>query len=86
MEAERKLRQRNMANRLNTWQINVFSRFFMLKRIKNGWLIERRLSDTLPICNRRGMQIMEGQVREWGNSQEIRFPKTVLQKAGIASV
>ncbi len=27
---------------------------------------------------------MEVQVREWGNSQGIRFPKAVLQEAGIA--
>ncbi len=27
---------------------------------------------------------MEVQVREWGNSQGIRFPKTILQEAGIA--
>lgn len=26
---------------------------------------------------------MEVQVREWGNSQGIRFPKAVLQEAGI---
>ena len=27
---------------------------------------------------------MEVQVKEWGNSQGIRFPKTVLQEVGIA--
>ena len=27
---------------------------------------------------------MEVQVREWGNSQGIRFPRAVLQEAGIA--
>lgn len=27
---------------------------------------------------------MKVQVKEWGNSQGIRFPKTVLQEAGIA--
>ena len=27
---------------------------------------------------------MEVQVKEWGNSQGIRFPKSVLQEAGIA--
>ena len=26
---------------------------------------------------------MEVQVKEWGNSQGIRFPKSVLQEAGI---
>ena len=26
---------------------------------------------------------MEVQVKEWGNSQGIRFPKTVMQEAGI---
>ena len=28
--------------------------------------------------------MMEVQVKEWGNSQGIRFPKSVLQEAGIA--
>ena len=27
---------------------------------------------------------MEVQVKEWGNSQGIRFPKTILQEAGIS--
>lgn len=27
---------------------------------------------------------MEVQVKEWGNSQGIRFPKALLQEAGIA--
>ena len=27
---------------------------------------------------------MEVQVKEWGNSQGIRFPKAVLQEAGVA--
>ena len=27
---------------------------------------------------------MEVQIREWGNSQGIRFPKSVLQEAGIS--
>ncbi len=27
---------------------------------------------------------MEVQVREWGNSQGIRFPKAILQEAGVA--
>lgn len=27
---------------------------------------------------------MKVQVKEWGNSQGIRFPKTILQEAGIA--
>ena len=27
---------------------------------------------------------MEVQVKEWGNSQGIRFPKSVLQEAGVA--
>ncbi len=27
---------------------------------------------------------MEVQVKEWGNSQGIRFPKSVLQEAGIS--
>jgi len=27
---------------------------------------------------------MEVQVKEWGNSQGIRFPKAILQEAGIA--
>ena len=27
---------------------------------------------------------MKVQVKEWGNSQGIRFPKSVLQEAGIA--
>ena len=27
---------------------------------------------------------MEVQVKEWGNSQGIRFPKAVLQEAGIS--
>ena len=26
---------------------------------------------------------MEVKIKEWGNSQGIRFPKTVLQEAGI---
>ena len=41
-------------------------------------------SDILRIydCCRK-VKGMEVQVREWGNSQGIRFPKAVLQEAGI---
>ena len=30
-----------------------------------------------------GDEHMEVQIKEWGNSQGIRFPKAVLQEAGI---